>query len=132
SFSRKSEYSGAATNSVEYVATMMPTKIDSEMSVSVSAPNQNEPMKRIAPTGSAATIEVLIDRMSVWLTARLTDSPKVREEFSPSSVVFSRILSNTTVVSYSEYARIVRNPMTAAGEISNPARAYTPTVITRT
>jgi len=41
-------------------------------------------------------------------------------------------LSNTTVVSYREYARIVRKPMTAAGEISNPARAYTPTVITST
>jgi hypothetical protein len=114
SFSRSSEYSGAATNSVEYAATIVPTKIDSEMSVSVCAPSHSAPMNRIAPVGSAATTVVLIERISVWLTARLTDSPNVRPDFSPSRV-FSRILSKTTVVSYSEYDRIVRKPMTAAG-----------------
>ncbi len=35
SFSRSSEYSGAATKIVEYAATIVPTKIDSERSVSV-------------------------------------------------------------------------------------------------
>src|SRR6187431_2351987 len=111
---------------------MVPMKIDSEMSVSVSAPSANAPMKRIAPVGRIATTVVLIERISVWLTARLTDSPKVRPETSPSSLVFSRILSKTTVVSYSAYDRIVRNPMTAAGEISKPKSAYTPIVITST
>src|SRR5690554_6810634 len=101
----------------------MPTKIDREIEVSVSAPNHSAPMKRIAPTGSAATTDVLIDRISVWFTARFTDSPNVREVWLTSSAVFSRTLSKTTVVSYNEYARIVRNPITAAGEISNPARA---------
>ena len=31
-------------------------------------------MKRIEPTGSSATTEVLIDRTRVWLTARLAAS----------------------------------------------------------
>ena len=35
-------------------------------------------MKRIAPTGSSATTEVLIDRTRVWLTARFAASAKVR------------------------------------------------------
>ena len=35
-------------------------------------------MNRMAPTGSSATTEVLIERTRVWLTARLAASPKVR------------------------------------------------------
>ena len=31
-------------------------------------------MKRIEPTGSSATTEVLIERTSVWLTARFAAS----------------------------------------------------------
>ena len=89
-------------------------------------------MNRIAPVGRIATTVVLIERMSVWFTARFTDSPNVRPDTSPSSLVFSRILSNTTVVSYSAYERIVRKPMTAAGEISKPNSAYTPIVMTST
>ena len=57
--------------------------------------------------------------MSVWFTARFTDSPKVRPDDSPARV-FSRILSNTTVVSYSEYDSTVRKPMTAEGVTSKP------------
>ncbi len=49
--------------------------------------------------GRIATTVVLIERTSVWFTARLTDSPNVLPDTSPSSVVFSLILSKTTVVS---------------------------------
>ena len=51
----------------------------SEMSRSVPAPSTTAPMNRIAPTGSSATTEVLIDRTRVWFTARFTDS----DECSP-------------------------------------------------
>ena len=81
---------------------MMPTKIASEMSRSVSAPSTNAPMNRIAATGRSATTVVLIERTSVWFTARFTDSPNVRVDSHPSPTVFSRILSKTTTVSYSE------------------------------
>ncbi len=85
-------------------------------------------MNRIAATGSRATTEVLIDRTRVWLTARFTDWTKVRCD---SWLVFSRTLSNTTTVSYSEYPRIVRKPMTAAGVTSSPTMPYTPAVMSR-
>lgn len=84
---------------VDQVPTRMPMSSASEMSRSVSAPRAPAPMKRIAATGSAATTLVLIDRTSVWFTARLTDSANVRRDSSPSAEVFSRILSKTTTVS---------------------------------
>ena len=75
---------------------MMPMNSAREMSRRVPAPSTYDPMKRIAATGSSATTEVLIERTSVWFTARLTDCTKVRCD---SCAVFSRTLSNTTTVS---------------------------------
>ncbi len=78
---------------------MMPMNSDSAMSRRVPAPSTTAPMKRIDPTGRMATIDVLMDRTRVWLTARFTDCANVRRDSCPSSAVFSRILSNTTTVS---------------------------------
>ena len=67
--------------------TIVPTKIDSEMSRQrLALRATSAPMKRIAPDRAAtATTVVLIDRTSVWFTARFTDSPNVRPDTSPSS-----------------------------------------------
>ncbi len=43
--------------------------------------------------------------------------------------MFSLTLSNTTIVSYSENPRIVRNATTVAGVTSNRNNEYTPTLI---
>ena len=59
-------------------------------------------MKRIEATGRTATTEVLIERTRVWLMPRFTSSSKFRLCCSVKPAVFSRILSNTTTVSYSE------------------------------
>ena len=53
----------------------------------------------IARTGSSATIEVLIDRMRVWLTARFAASPYVITDCPAMPRVFSLTLSKTTTVS---------------------------------
>src|SRR3954447_15888691 len=108
----------------------MPTNSASARSFSAPEPNDTTPTYNSAPTGSSATIEVLIDRTRLWLMARFAASLYVwwvRERF----LVFSRTLSNTTTVSYSEKPRIVSTPVTVAGVTSKPDRAYTPTVITR-
>ena len=49
--------------------------------------------------GSNATTVVLIDRTSVWLTARLAAWVYVIRRLINASVVFSRTLSKTTTVS---------------------------------
>jgi hypothetical protein len=54
----------------EYVPAAMPTNRASARSLSVPAPSRPAPTKRMAATGSSAMIEVLIERTSVWLTAR--------------------------------------------------------------
>jgi len=59
-------------------------------------------MNRIDPTGSRATTEVLMERTRVWLTARLAASEYVRRVWVVMWAVFSRTLSKTTTVSYSE------------------------------
>ena len=59
-------------------------------------------MNRIDAIGSSPTIDVLIDRTRVWFTARFTVSENVRVDRSVIRDVFSRILSNTTTVSYRE------------------------------
>ena len=66
--------SGVAMKIEEYVPAAMPTNSASDRSLSVPAPRMHEPTNRIAPTGSRAMIEVLIDRTSVWLTARFAAS----------------------------------------------------------
>ena len=50
----------------------MPTNSASDRSLSGPAPSSTTPTNRIAPIGSSAMIEVLIDRTRVWLTARFT------------------------------------------------------------
>ena len=81
---------------------MIPTNKAKEMSLSVPAPRTTAPMKRIEATGSTPTTEVLIDLTRVWLIARFTRSAKVEVSLNSASYVFSRILSKTTTVSYSE------------------------------
>ena len=97
--SRSATSNGVARKTDENVPISMPTNSASAMSRSVPAPRMNAPTNRIAPTGSSATTEVLIDRTSVWLTARLAFSAYVNRDWSSVSAVFSRTLSNTTTVS---------------------------------
>jgi hypothetical protein len=78
---------------------MIPMNKASEMSRRVPAPKTKAPMNKIAATGRTATIEVLMERTSVWFTARLTRSAKVAVSENSTSKVFSRILSKTTTVS---------------------------------
>ena len=81
---------------------MMPMNSASEMSFRVPAPRRNAPMTRIEPIGSRATTEVLIERTRVWFAASSTSSAKVLRRWPVRSAVFSRTLSKTTIVSYSE------------------------------
>ena len=76
----------------------MPTNSASARSFSVLAPSWTAPTYRIAPTGISATIEVLIERTRVWLTARLAASAYV-VRLCRRFAVFSRTLSKTTTVS---------------------------------
>ena len=78
---------------------MIPMNRAREMSLRVPAPSRNAPMARIEPIGSSATTEVLIDRTRVWFAASSTSSAKVRRRWPVRSAVFSRTLSNTTMVS---------------------------------
>ena len=52
----------------------MPTNCDSARSLSELAPSWTALTKRIAPIGISATMPVLIERTSVWLTARFAAS----------------------------------------------------------
>ena len=52
----------------------MPTNSASARSFSEPEPSCTAPTYRMQPTGISATIEVLIERTSVWLTARLAAS----------------------------------------------------------
>ncbi len=66
--------SGVAMKIEEYVPAAMPTNSASARSFRGPEPSWNVPTYRIAPTGSRAAIDVLIDRTRVWLTARLAAS----------------------------------------------------------
>ncbi len=69
------------------------------------------------------------ERISTWFSEVFAMSVYDRLLVVPTRRSFSRILSNTTTVSYRENPRIVKNAMTVAGVTSKPVMAYTPTVI---
>ena len=94
-----------------------------ERSLRVPAPSRPAPTKRIDPTGIKATIVVLIERTTVWFTARLAACEYVILDVDVIDLVFSRTRSKTTTVSYNEYPKIVKNPITVAGVTSKPTRA---------
>ena len=52
----------------------MPTNSTSDRSLSVPVPSSAPPMNKIDATGSNAVSEVLIDRTSVWFSARFAAS----------------------------------------------------------
>ena len=83
----------------EYAPTATPMNSASARSLSGPAPSSTTPAKRIAPIGSRAMIEVLIERTRVWLTARLTAPLYVMRLPPARPAVFSRTLSKTTTVS---------------------------------
>ncbi len=58
----------------EYAPAAMPTNSASARSLRAPDPSDTTPTYSSAPTGSRATIEVLIDLTSVWLIARLAAS----------------------------------------------------------
>jgi hypothetical protein len=91
--------SGVASSSDEIAPARIPTIWTSARSASVPTPSTPTPTIIRPMTGSTAMSEVLIDRISVWLSARLAASPYVRRVSPSSPRVFSRTLSNTTTVS---------------------------------
>ena len=83
-------------------------------------PSSPAPTNSSPATGSSAITDVLIERMSVWLIARLAASLQVIRALRSRPLVFSSTLSNTTTVSYREKPRIVRKPITVDGVTSKP------------
>ncbi len=69
--SRIAASNGVAIKIDEYAPVARPIKRARDKSFNVPAPRSPAPTKRIEPTGSKATMVVLIDRMTVWLIARL-------------------------------------------------------------
>src|SRR5690606_11364251 len=67
--------SGVARNREAKKVTVMPTNSTRPRSFSVPAPSTPAPMNSSPPTGSNATMEVLMERIMTWLTARLAASP---------------------------------------------------------
>ena len=83
----------------EYVPASMPTNSARARSLSGPVPRIAAPANSSAPTGSKAVTDVLIERTSVWLSARLACSAYVLDVDLRMPLVFSRTLSNTTTVS---------------------------------
>ena len=72
--SLRSASTGVAMQIEEYVPESMPTNSTSDRSFSSPLPSSSVPTIRIAVTGSSAMSEVLMDRTSVWFSARLAAS----------------------------------------------------------
>ncbi|PQM47332.1 hypothetical protein C1Y40_02484 [Mycobacterium talmoniae] len=78
---------------------MMPISCTSARSFRVPTPSSHTATTISASTGSTEIRLVLIERMNVWLTARLACSAKVRRVVCWKPWVFSSTLSNTITVS---------------------------------
>ncbi len=78
---------------------MMPTSCTSARSFSVPTPSSHTATTISARIGSTEIRLVLIERMNVWLMARLACSAKVRRVVCWKPWVFSSTLSNTMTVS---------------------------------
>ena len=90
---------GVAKKIDEYVPTMMPTNCTSARSFSVPTPRIQTATTISDATGMIEIRLVLIERMNVWLIARLACSAKVRLVVCSKPLVFSSTLSNTITVS---------------------------------
>src|SRR5205823_2383904 len=101
---------GLAINIDEYVPTMMPTTSAKEN------PLRTCPPKRYSDTAVRnVSPDVKMVRLNVWLTLRLIrDSRGSRRRIFR----FSRIRSNTTIVSFIEYPTSVSRAATTVKEIS--------------
>ena len=97
--SRIAASNGVAIKIDEYAPVARPIKSARDKSFNVPAPRSPAPTKRIEPTGSKATMVVLIDRMTVWLIARLAACEYVIFDVEVIDRVFSRTRSKTTTVS---------------------------------
>ncbi|CKT21193.1 Uncharacterised protein [Mycobacterium tuberculosis] len=78
---------------------MMPISCTSARSLRVPTPSSQTATSISANTGNTPIRLVLIDRMNVWLIARLACSAKVRRVVCWKPWVFSSTLSNTMTVS---------------------------------
>ena len=83
-------------------------------------PSSPAPTNSRPATGSSAISEVLIERISVWLTARLAAPEYVMREPPRMPRAFSSTLSKTTTVSYREKPRMVSRPTMVDGVTSKP------------
>src|SRR3954447_9858555 len=108
-------------NTDEYAPEMTPTSSANAKSFSVSPPNRSS-----ASTGSAVQNDVASDRVSTSDIERLTICEKVALGMRG---MFSRMRSNTMIVSYKEKPRMVRSAATVDAVTSRPTSAYTPAVM---
>ena len=101
----------------------MPTISAKAKSFSVAPPNSSS-----AITGSSVQKLVASDLVSTSDIERLTICENAARGIRGT---FSRTLSKTMIVSYSEYPRIVNSAATVAVVTSRPVSEYTPAVISR-
>jgi hypothetical protein len=90
---------GVASTIEEYAPAARPTNSTRARSLRVPTPSRPAPTNSSPATGSSAITEVLMERISVWLTARLAASPHVMRAVRSRSFTFSSTLSKTTTVS---------------------------------
>ena len=84
---------GVARNSEEYAPEARPTNRISARSLIVPTPSSPAPTNSSPATGSSAISEVLIERISVWFTARFAASEYVVRDPARMSFEFSATLS---------------------------------------
>src|SRR6266699_3356979 len=107
----------------EYVPDAIPTSSANAKSRRVSPPKSSS-----AVTGSSVQKLVASDRVSTSDIERLTICENAARG---NRGTLSRTRSNTMIVSYSEYPRIVSSAATVAAVTSRPVSEYTPAVISR-
>ena len=88
-----------ATKMDEYAPVSRPTNRASAKSRNASAPNSPAPTNSSDATGSTATKEVLMERMSTWFIERFTMFEYESPRTVPRVETFSFTLSKTTTVS---------------------------------
>ena len=89
----RSHTMGVARNSEEYAPDARPTKRINARSSMVPTPRMPAPTKSNPATGNSEMSDVLIERISVWFTARFAASENVIREPASRSREFSLTLS---------------------------------------
>src|ERR1700727_2701309 len=107
----------------EYAPEATPINKANAKSFNVEPPNSSS-----AITGSRVQEVVINDRVRTSDIERFTTCENAALGIRG---MFSRTRSNTMIVSYSEYPRIVNNAATVSAVTTRPVNAYTPAVINK-